>query len=142
MSLFGLISTAHAQATSGGAQPPAAGLLESPLVPVALMFVVLYFLVWRPQQQRTKQHKEQLSQLRRGDSIVTSGGIIGTIARVVSDDELLVDIAENVRVRVVRSTITTVNAKSEAPASGSGNGSKDESDPKATKPRKQGGTAS
>jgi len=67
----------------------------------------------RPQQQKAKEHKNLLSALRRGDRVVTGGGIVGTIAKVVGDDEVLVDIADNCRVRVLRSTITGVLAKTE-----------------------------
>jgi len=81
--------------------------------PFVLIFVVFYFFVIRPQQQKTKEHRNMLGALRRGDRIVTGGGIIGTVAKVVGDDEVLVDIAEGMRVRVVRSTITAVLAKTE-----------------------------
>jgi preprotein translocase subunit YajC len=74
---------------------------------------VFYFLLIRPQQKRAKDHKAMLSALRRGDRVVTGGGIIGTVAKVVGDDEVAVDIAEGTRVRVVRSTITTVLARTE-----------------------------
>ncbi len=80
---------------------------------LAIMGLIFYFLVFRPQQQRAKQHKLTLGGLKRGDSVVTAGGIIGTVARVISDDELSIEIAEGVRVRVVRSTITGITAKGE-----------------------------
>src|SRR6266446_5964797 len=81
--------------------------------PFVLIFVVFYFFVIRPQQQKTREHRSMLGALRRGDRVVTGGGIIGTVAKVVGDDEVLVDIAEGMRVRVVRSTITAVLAKTE-----------------------------
>jgi preprotein translocase subunit YajC len=84
--------------------------------PLVLIFVVFYFMMIRPQQQRQKQHKTMLEALRRGDKVVTAGGIIGTVAKVVSDTEVAVDLADNVRVRVVRSTITQVLAKTEPAA--------------------------
>jgi preprotein translocase subunit YajC len=87
-------------------------MLQS-VAPLILIFGIFYFLMIRPQQQRAKQHKAALAQLRRGDTVVTSGGIIGTVSRVVSDEEVTVDIAEGVRVRVVRSTITGLTAKGE-----------------------------
>jgi preprotein translocase subunit YajC len=90
----------------------------------ALIAVVFYFLLIRPQQKRAKEHKALLANLRRGDRIVTGGGIIGTIAKVVSDEEVAVDIAENVRVRVLRSTVTSVLARTE-PVAGKESG-KDE----------------
>ena len=106
------ISPAYAQAVGSDLS----GLLAGPLPMIVLMFVVLYFFMIRPQQQRAKQHKALLAALRRGDRIVTAGGIIGTVAKVVNDNEVAVDIAENVRVRVVRSTITQVLAKTEPAA--------------------------
>jgi preprotein translocase subunit YajC len=82
-------------------------------LPLVLIFVVFYFLLIRPQQKRAKDHKTMLSGLRRGDRIITGGGFIGTVAKVVGDDEVLVDLAENTRVRVLRSTITSVLARTE-----------------------------
>ena len=83
------------------------------LAPLVLIFVVFYFLLIRPQQKRAKEHKSMLGNLRRGDKVVTGGGIIGTVAKVINDDEVQVDIAEGIRVRVVRSTITNVLARTE-----------------------------
>ena len=102
-----LISPAYAQ--------DAAGMFGSAtqFLPLVLIFVVFYFLLIRPQQKRAKEHKTMLSALRRGDRVVTGGGIIGTVAKVVGDDEVAVDIAEGTRVRVLRSTITTVLARTE-----------------------------
>jgi preprotein translocase subunit YajC len=93
------------------------------ILPLLIMVPVFYFLILRPQQQRAKQTKQMLEALRRGDRVVTNGGIIGTVAKVVSDTEVAVDIAENVRVRVVRSMISQVLAKPE-PASKSKDGDK------------------
>jgi|SRR5579863_3431219 len=81
--------------------------------PLVLIFVVFYFLLIRPQQQRQKQTRSMLAALRRGDRVVTAGGIIGTVAKVINDNEVAIDIADNTRVRVVRSTITQVLAKTE-----------------------------
>jgi len=105
-----LISPAYAQAASDGMS----GFVQ--FAPLILIFVVFYFMMIRPQQQRQKQHKSTLEALRRGDKVVTAGGIIGTVAKVVSDTEVAVDLADNVRVRVVRSTITQVLAKTEPAA--------------------------
>jgi preprotein translocase subunit YajC len=105
-----LISPAYAQAASDGMS----SIIN--FAPLVLIFVVFYFMMIRPQQQRQKQHKIMLEALRRGDKVVTAGGIIGTVAKVVSDTEVALDIAENVRVRVVRSTITQVLAKPEPAA--------------------------
>jgi preprotein translocase subunit YajC len=100
-----LISPAFAQ-TAGGGQD----MLMS-LAPLVLIFVVFYFLLIRPQQKRVKEHKAMLGALRRGDKVVTGGGIIGTVARVPNDEEVVVDIADGVRVRVVRGTITSILTK-------------------------------
>ena len=103
-----LITPAYAQGL-GFADPQA--MMQ--FLPLVLIFVVFYFLLIRPQQKRAKEHKTMLGNLRRGDRVVTGGGIIGTVAKVVGEEEVAVDIAENVRVRIVRSTITTVLAKTE-----------------------------
>jgi preprotein translocase subunit YajC len=110
MSLFGLIPSAYAQST---AAPASASDLLQNFAPFIIVIGIFYFLLIRPQQQKAKQLKAQLSQLRRGDSVITGGGFIGTVARVVSDDEVTVEIAEGVRVRVVRSTIVGLTAKGE-----------------------------
>ena len=114
MSLFGFIPSAFAQSASGAAAA-AAGPLDmlQQFAPFIIVIGIFYFLLIRPQQQKAKQLKAQLSDLRRGDNIVTAGGIIGTVARVVNDDELSVEIAEGVRVRVVRSTVTGIASKGE-----------------------------
>jgi preprotein translocase subunit YajC len=101
------ISPAYAQALGDSTQT----LVQ--FAPFILIFVVFYFFLIRPQQQKQKEHKTMLGALRRGDRVVTGGGIVGTVAKVVSDDEVQVDIAEGVRVRVLRATITSVLAKTE-----------------------------
>jgi preprotein translocase subunit YajC len=105
-----LVSTAFAQEASAGAGAPDAMLQ---LLPIVLIFVVFYFLLIRPQQKKMKQHKEMLSAIRRGDRVVTGGGILGTVVKVVDDNELQVEIAEGVRVRAQRQLITAVVAKTE-----------------------------
>jgi preprotein translocase subunit YajC len=100
------ISTAYAQGTGIFDQNTLVQFL-----PLILIFVVFYFLLIRPQQRKAKEQKSMLDALRRGDRVVTGGGIIGTVARVDNPEEVVVEIAENVRVRVVRSTITSVLAK-------------------------------
>lgn len=107
------VSPAYAQA-AGGAAP---GFDLMAFLPLILIFVVFYFLLIRPQQKKMKEHRSMLDALRRGDRVVTGGGIVGTITKVGSDDELQVEIAEGVRVRILRSTITAVLAKTE-PARG------------------------
>jgi preprotein translocase subunit YajC len=98
------------------------------ILPFALIFIVFYFLLIRPQQTRAKEHKTMLSGLRRGDRVVTGGGFIGTVAKVVNDEEVLVDLAENTRVRVVRSTITNVLARTEPVAGAKEAGTKDKAE--------------
>jgi preprotein translocase subunit YajC len=80
-------------------------------LPLVLIFVVFYFLLIRPQQKKQKDHRAMLDTLRRGDRIVTGGGFLGTVSKVTSPEEIEVDLAPNVRVRVLRSTITSVLAK-------------------------------
>ncbi len=110
------VSTAYAQAASGAGAPPGMDLMS--ILPLILIFVVFYFLLIRPQQKKLKEHKTMVDNLRRGDRIVTAGGIIGTVTRVGTEDDVTVEIAEGVRVRVVRSTVTAVVAKTEPARSG------------------------
>jgi preprotein translocase subunit YajC len=102
-----LISTAHAQGLSGLLDQNA--MIQ--FLPLVLIFVVFYFLLIRPQQKKQKDHRTMLDALRRGDRVVTGGGIVATVNRVTSAEEVEVDIAQGVRVRVLRSTITSVLAK-------------------------------
>jgi preprotein translocase subunit YajC len=105
-----LISPAYAQAAAGNDPTQ----LITTFAPLVLIFVVFYFLLIRPQQKKAKDHKAMLGQLRRGDKVVTGGGIIGTVARVLpNDEEIAVDIAENVRIKVLRSTISAVVSRTE-----------------------------
>lgn len=106
-----LISTAYAQA--GAAPPPGQFDPMGTLVPLALIMVVFYFLLIRPQQKKVKEHKTMIDNLRRGDRVITGGGILGTVTRVAGEDELVVEIAEGVRVRCVKGTVTAVLAKPE-----------------------------
>jgi len=84
----------------------------SSFVPIIAIFGIMYFLMIRPQQQRVKQHREMVDNVRRGDTVVTAGGIIGKVAKVKDEGELLVDIADNVQVRVLKTTLSEVRAKS------------------------------
>jgi preprotein translocase subunit YajC len=110
------VSPAYAQAAGGG------GSGFEALLPLVLIFVVFYFLLIRPQQKKMKAHKGMLSAIRRGDKVVTGGGIIGTVTRVIDDNELTVEIAKGVRVKVQRGTISAILAKTE-PAKGAAKGS-------------------
>lgn len=104
-----LISPAFAQAA--GAAPD--GGIFAQLMPLLLIFVVFYFLLIRPQQKKQKVHKEMLGALRRGDRVMTGGGILGTITKVKNDTEVQVEIADGIKVLVARDTISTVMAKTE-----------------------------
>ncbi|WP_422919338.1 preprotein translocase subunit YajC [Rhizosaccharibacter radicis] len=102
-----LVSPAYAQEAAGGTAGAMGGLLQ--ILPFILVFVVFYFLLMRPQQQKQKQLKGQLAALRRGDRVVTAGGIVGVVQRAKEGaTEIEVEIAPTVRVLVMRDTITTV----------------------------------
>jgi preprotein translocase subunit YajC len=83
------------------------------MIPLVAIVVIMYFLILRPQQQKMKAHAEMVAGLKRNDVVVTSGGIIGKVIRVLSDAEVTVEIAEGVRVRVIRATITEVRTRSD-----------------------------
>jgi preprotein translocase subunit YajC len=102
-----LISPAYAQAAGGGSD-----MLVS-LLPFVLIFVIMYFLILRPQQRRVKQHQEMVKNVRRGDTIVTSGGMVAKVTKVMDDDHLEVEIADGVRVRQMRQMVSDVRAKGE-----------------------------
>ena len=103
-----LITPAFAQ--SGGLAEGCLGLM-----PIILVMIIFYFLLIRPQQKRAKQHRQMLSALRRGDKVVTNGGITGTIVKVVDDlDTVEVEIAKDVKDNVVRAMIAEVSSKTEA----------------------------
>jgi len=102
--------------TPAFAQVPGAGggtdmLIQ--LVPFLLIFVIMWFLIIRPQQRRAKTHQEMIKNVRRGDTIVISGGLIAKVSKVIDDAELEAEIADGVRVRVVRGMIQDVRSKSE-----------------------------
>ncbi len=85
-------------------------------VPLILIFAIMYFLLIRPQQKKLKEHKGMVAALRRGDQVVTQGGVIGKVSRIKDDTEVEVEIAEGVKVRVVRATITQVLSKTDPAA--------------------------
>lgn len=82
-------------------------------MPIIFIFVVMYFLVIRPQQKKAKAHREMVANMRRGDTVVTGGGLIGKISKVNDDNEVTVELAEGVKVRIVRSMIAEVRVKGE-----------------------------
>src|SRR4051812_49872044 len=103
-----LITPAYAQSPFGGSTD----MLTS-LLPFVLIFVIMYFLILRPQQKRVKQHAEMVKNVRKGDTVVTSGGLLGRITKVIDDDTIEVEVADGVRVRQMRSMVSDVRAKGE-----------------------------
>lgn len=104
-----IITPAYAQAAAGG---DANSILMS-MLPFVLIFVIMYFLILRPQQKRVKDHQELIKNLRRGDTVITSGGIVAKITKVVDDEQLEIELADGVRVRQIRSMVSGVRAKGE-----------------------------
>lgn len=103
------ITPAYAQA-SGGLGTTDMLVQFAPLI---FVFAIMYVLLFRPQQKRAAEHKLMIKNVRRGDTVVTNGGIVGRVTKVIDDNELEAEIADNVRVRVVRSMIADVRAKGE-----------------------------
>ena len=100
-----LISPAFAQSAGGGGD-------FTSLLPFVLIFVVFYFFLIRPQQKRAKEHREMVSQLRRGDKVITSGGLVGTVTKSVDDQETVeVEIAKDVKVNIMRTMIADKRSK-------------------------------
>jgi len=107
-----LVTPAFAQAAGAAPGGAASGLIS--FVPIILIFAIMYFLMIRPQQKKVKEHRAMVEAVRRGDQVITAGGLIGKVTKV--DDqrgELEVELAPNVKVRVVRSTISQVVSKTE-----------------------------
>src|SRR4029453_12335132 len=88
------------------------GMLMS-LLPFALIFVIMYFLILRPQQKRVKQHQDMGKNVRRGDTAVPNGGLIGKGTKVIDDDQIEIEIADDVRIRQMRQMVADVRAKGE-----------------------------
>lgn len=105
------ITPAYAQTAGGGG-----GDFLVTIFPFLIVFAIIYLLILRPQQKRIKEHQAMVAGIRRGDTVVTSGGILGKVTKVVDDNVLEVEIADNTRVRVLRNTISEVRSKTE-PAS-------------------------
>ncbi len=106
-----MFTPAFAQAIGGSGGGPTDIIVQ--LIPFALILAIMYFLIMRPQQKRAKEHADLVKNLRRGDSVITSGGLIGKVTKVVDDAEVELEVAPNVRVRVVRAMITEVRTKGE-----------------------------
>lgn len=107
------VSPAYAQGAGGG------GDLMISLLPFILIFVIMYFLIIRPQRQQARAREEMLKAIRRGDTVITGGGLIGKVTKVIDDNELELQIADGVKVCAQRGLIFGVRAKAE-PVSGSG----------------------
>lgn len=120
-----LISVAYAQDASplGGD----GGLVS--LLPLVLIFVVFYFLLIRPQQKKAKAHRAMVQALRRGDRVITGGGILGLVTKVVNESEAQIEIADNVRIKVLRSTIQEVLSKPEPAGKSKGSQAQPANDP-------------
>jgi preprotein translocase subunit YajC len=103
------ISQAFAQSTGA----PGAGDFVGMILPLVLIMGVFYFLLIRPQQRKMKEHQEMLGKVTKGDTVVTQGGLIGKVVRVVDDSELLVEVGENIKVRVLKSGISDIRSKGE-----------------------------
>jgi preprotein translocase subunit YajC len=93
--------------------PFGGGDMWTQLLPFVAIFAIMYFLLLRPQQKRAKEHQELVKNLRRGDTVITSGGLVGKVTKVVDDEQIEVEIADGVRVRQVRSMVSGVRAKGE-----------------------------
>jgi preprotein translocase subunit YajC len=106
-----IISTVYAQFGLGG--PGGANNMLVNFTPFILIIVIMYFLILRPQQKRMKQHQDMVKGLRRGDTVVTNGGLLGKVTKVVDDDQIEVEISDGVRVRQMRSMVSEVRSKSE-----------------------------
>ena len=104
-----LISPAFAQGSPFGGSTD----MITSLLPFVLIFVIMYFLILRPQQKRVKQHAEMVKNVRKGDTVITSGGLVGRVTKVVDDDQIEVEVADGVRIRQMRTMISDVRAKGE-----------------------------
>lgn len=109
------VSPAYAQALGGAS----AGSAITQFVPLILIFAIMYFLLIRPQQKKAKEHRAMIEALRRGDQVITQGGIIGKVTHVREDGELEVEIATGVKVRILKGTIAQVLSKTEPAAANS-----------------------
>ena len=106
------ISPAFAQAGPFGLSGDSSSMIVQ-FMPLILIIVIMYFLILRPQQRRMKQHQEMVKALRRGDTVVTNGGLVGKVTKVVDDNHIEIEISDGVRVRHLRASVSEVRAKSE-----------------------------
>jgi preprotein translocase subunit YajC len=105
-----LITPAFAQAA--GAAGDTNSMLMS-LLPFALIFVIMYFLILRPQQRKAKEHSDLVKNVRRGDTVITNGGLVGKVTKVVDDEQIEIEVADGVRIRQLRQMISGVRTKGE-----------------------------
>lgn len=113
------ITPAYAETAAGGS----ADLLVT-VFPFVIVFAIIYFLIIRPQQQRAKEHKAMVDNVRRGDEVVTAGGIVGKVTKVAEGEDLQVEIADGVKVKILKGTISNVRSKTQ-PAPNAANTNKD-----------------
>jgi preprotein translocase subunit YajC len=97
-----MITNAYAASQPGG------GDIILQLLPFLLIFLIIYFLILRPQQKRVKAHKEMIDSLKKGDTVITQGGLIGKISKITSDQEIEIELAKDVKVKVVRGMISDI----------------------------------
>ena len=105
------ITPAFAQA-AGAAAGDTNSMLMS-LLPFAMIFVIMYFLILRPQQRKAKEHTNLVKNIRRGDTVVTNGGLVGKVTKVVDDEQIEMEVSDGVRIRQMRQMIATVRSKGE-----------------------------
>lgn len=119
------VTPAWAQDVAAGT--PQDGGIIGFLLPMFLILLVFYFFVFRPQNKRMREHADMVNNLKRGDRVVTGGGLIGKVYKLTGDDEVIIDLAEGVRVHAVRSTILTLREKAVSyAAAGDSSGANDE----------------
>ena len=100
------ITPAYAQAAGGGF-----GDIASTILPLVMIMAVFWFLLIRPQQKRAKEHAAMVAAVRRGDNVVTNGGMVGKVVKVIGDNELMIEVGEGVKIKFLRSAIADVNVK-------------------------------
>lgn len=111
-----LITPAYAQAAAGG---DTNSMLMS-LLPFVMIFVIMYFLILRPQQRKAKEHTNLVKNIRRGDTVVTNGGLVGKVTKVVDDEQIEMEVSDGVRIRQMRQMIAGVRSKGEPASETSG----------------------
>jgi preprotein translocase subunit YajC len=103
-------SPAFAQAAAGGAAPGGIGFIVMQLLPLVALFAIFWFLIIRPQQQKLKSHRAMVDAVKKGDDVITGGGLVGKVSRVI-DNEVEIELAPNVKVRAVKGTLSSVTPR-------------------------------